>query len=62
MPFSYLDLRLDAPRAAVDRGTLTVHVFDAAHELGVDPPDRLLEPDVAAARAPALQALLVAAR
>ena len=55
VPFSYLDLRLD--QAAV-RGTLTVHVFDAAHDLGVDPPERLLDPGLAAERAPALEALL----
>ena len=39
-------------------GTLTVHVFDAAHELSIDPPDRLLDAAVAAGRASALQALL----
>lgn len=43
-PFSYLDVRLD------DRGVtgaLVVHDFDVAHDLGVDPPDRLLDPDEA---------------
>jgi hydrogenase/urease accessory protein HupE len=51
VPFSYLDLRLDG---ATTTGTLTVHVFDAAHDLGIDPPERLLDPAVASARAPAL--------
>ena len=55
VPFSYLDFHLDA---ATLRGTLTVHVFDAAHDLGVDPPERLLDARVAADRAAALQALL----
>jgi len=57
VPFSYLDLRLDAAGA---HGTLTVHVFDAAHELGLDPPERLLQPGAAASRAAALQSLLAA--
>jgi hydrogenase/urease accessory protein HupE len=58
VPFSYLDLRLDASgRAPAVSGTLTVHVFDAAHELSIDPPERLLDPAVAADRAAALEAL-----
>ncbi len=39
VPFSYIDLRLG------DRGieiTIVAHVFDLAHDLGVDPPERLL--------------------
>jgi hydrogenase/urease accessory protein HupE len=55
VPFSYLDLRLTADGIA---GTLTVHVFDAAHELAIDPPERLLDPSAAARYAPALQSLL----
>jgi len=59
VPFSYLDLRLPASGAAAPiSGTLTVHVFDAAHELSVEPPERLLDPGAAAARAAALQAVL----
>ena len=54
VPFSYLDLRLDG----MVRGTVTVHVFDAAHDLGIDPPERLLDPRVVVDRAPALQSLL----
>jgi len=54
VPFSYLDLRIDAGRIT---GTLTVHVFDAAHDLSVDPPERLLDPVVAAGRAGALASL-----
>jgi hydrogenase/urease accessory protein HupE len=55
VPFSYLDLRLDASGT---HGTLTVHVFDAAHDLSIDPPERLLSPAVAAAHTLALEALL----
>jgi len=58
VPFSYLDLRLAAAGAQPISGTLTVHVFDAAHELAIDPPERLLAPDVASARAAALEGLL----
>jgi hydrogenase/urease accessory protein HupE len=47
-PFSYLDLHLDAERA---RGTLVIHDFDAAHELGLEDPQALLEPGVARERA-----------
>jgi len=57
VPFSYLDLRLSTSGAA---GTLTVHVFDAAHDLSIDPPERLLDPAVATGKAAALQALLAA--
>jgi len=42
VPFSYLDLRLQP--GAID-GSLVVHVFDAGHDLHVDPPERLLERD-----------------
>ena len=55
VPFSYLDLRLGADGL---QGTVTVHVFDAAHDLGVDPAERLLEPGVALNRASALEAML----
>ncbi|MPY88193.1 MAG: hypothetical protein GEU99_09740 [Luteitalea sp.] len=54
-PFSYLDLRFDAGRA---HGSLVVHDFDVAHELGIDPPDILLDPDVARAHRDRLVALL----
>jgi len=43
-PFSYLDLVFRGDR--ID-GTLVVHVIDAAHELGISPPDRLLDNAVA---------------
>jgi hypothetical protein len=43
-PFSYLDLRLH--ETGVD-GSLIVHDLDVAHDVGVDPPERLLEAAVA---------------
>jgi hypothetical protein len=55
VPFSYLDVRLDPAGVT---GTLTVHVFDAGHDLGVDPPAHLLDPGVAAERAAALEQMI----
>src|SRR5688572_8297834 len=43
-PFSYLDVVF---RDGSIEGTLVIHVIDAAHELGITPPDRLLENEVA---------------
>src|SRR5581483_3607163 len=45
VPFSYLDLRIQPD--AID-GSLVVHMFDAAHDLQVDPPERLLDARFAA--------------
>jgi len=45
-PYSFLDLYLDAE---VTRGALTVHDFDAAHELGIADPATLLDPATARA-------------
>jgi hydrogenase/urease accessory protein HupE len=56
VPFSYLDLHLDAGGVT---GTLVVHVFDAGHDLQVEPPERLLAADVLRARAGALADLLL---
>jgi hydrogenase/urease accessory protein HupE len=55
VPFSYLDLRLQSD--AID-GTLVVHVIDAAHDLNVTPPERLLEPAFASQSLSALASLL----
>ena len=55
VPFSYLDLRIQPD--AID-GVLVVHMFDAAHDLDVNPAERLLEPAVAAQYTAALTALL----
>jgi hydrogenase/urease accessory protein HupE len=45
VPFSYLDVRL---RPGSIDGTLTVHILDVAHDLAIDPADRLLDPSFAA--------------
>src|SRR6516165_76832 len=55
VPFSYLDLNLDADAT---RGALVVHDFDAAHELGIDDPQELLDGEVAHARAHDLVAIV----
>ena len=55
VPFSFLDLRL------VDRrleGTLVVHDFDVAQELGIVPAERLMNPAVALDAAPSIRDLL----
>ena len=54
-PFSFLDLIIRA--GGVD-GTLVVHVEDAAHDLGIAPADRLLDPAVTAQARDRLVALL----
>ncbi len=55
-PFSYLDIRMGGPTMA---GTLVVHNFDVAHEVGLASPESLLDPAVVARHAGALGALLV---
>ena len=55
VPFSYLDLRLEPDKI---EGTLVAHIFDLAHDLNVDPSERLLEPSVIRTSAPAVIALL----
>jgi len=54
-PFSYLDLKMDD---AGLHGSLVVHDFDAAHELGVPDPQSLLEPAVTRAAGARLERLL----
>src|SRR5205807_1940339 len=55
VPFSYLDVRIEP--GAIEL-TLVAHMFDVAHELGVDPPDRVLDPSVLGSEGDALLALL----
>ena len=55
MPFSYLDLRIE--RTFIE-GTLVAHIFDVAHDLNIEPPEKLLQPSVAAERAGAIIELL----
>lgn len=46
-PFSYLDVKVNQGSATVD---LVAHIIDVAHDLNVDPPERLLDPSVLSAR------------
>jgi len=57
VPFSYVDLRL---RPDAIEGSLVIHVFDAAHDLNIEPVERMLEPAVAAQHSAALANLLAA--
>jgi hypothetical protein len=54
-PFSYLDLVFGERTIT---GTLVVHVLDAAHDLGITPPERLMEPAVAERSRETLASLL----
>jgi hydrogenase/urease accessory protein HupE len=56
VPFSYLDLHLD--RSSVD-ASLTVHIYDLAHDLQVTPMERLLDAGFLAAQDTAIRALLI---
>lgn len=55
VPFSYLDIRIEP--GAIEL-TLVAHMYDIAHELGIDPPDQILDPTALAPRAGAALALL----
>ena len=55
VPFSYLDLRVRPD--AID-GTLIAHMFDVAHDLKIDPPERLLDPAFVARYAEAIVKML----
>ena len=55
VPFSYLDIRVEP--GAIEL-TLVAHMFDIAHELGVDPPDLVLDSSVLIPKDDALLALL----
>ena len=54
VPFSYLDLRLQ-PDAI--EGTLVAHIFDLAHDLRIEPAERLLDPAVASQQSAAIAQL-----
>jgi|KBSSwiStaDraftv2_1062776.scaffolds.fasta_scaffold14223_5 hydrogenase/urease accessory protein HupE len=55
VPFSYLDLRLQPGSVEL---SIVVHMFDAGHDLQVDPADRLLDAAFLASKQDALVALL----
>ena len=54
-PFSFVDLRIEGTRIDLE---VVVHAFDVAYELGVQPPNRVLEPGGLGSRAERLAALL----
>ena len=54
-PFSYADLYLADD--GID-GAIVLHVYDAAHDLGIDPAERLLDVATAQAQRAALEALV----
>jgi len=54
-PFSYLDVRLSAARL---EGTLVLHDFDVAHELGLAAPDDLMDPATLGRHAGAIAAIV----
>src|SRR4029453_5105754 len=55
VPFSYLDLHL---KGTTIEGTLVAHMFDVAHDLNLDPPERLLDPAVASQQSRAIVDLI----
>lgn len=55
IPFSYLDLRLNAGQI---EGTLVAHIEDLAHDLNVDPPETLLDANVAESKKDAIEELI----
>jgi len=55
VPFSYLDLHLQPGSIEL---SIVVHMFDAGHDLQVDPADRLLDPAFLATKQDALVGLL----
>jgi len=55
VPFSYLDVSIESGEIHL---TLVVHVYDAARELGVNPPELLLDPSTLGPLGPQLVALL----
>ncbi len=54
-PFSYLDLYLGDTEIT---GSLVIHSFDVGHELGIDPPERVLDQAIADSIRARLTALL----
>jgi hydrogenase/urease accessory protein HupE len=54
-PFSYLDVRLSTGRL---EGTLVLHDFDLAHELGLAAPDDLMDPEILQRHATTISAIV----
>ena len=56
-PFSYVDVRIEA-NAPVINVTVAAHIFDLAHDLGIEPPERLLDAAFLNEKAAAISTLL----
>ena len=54
-PFSFVDLRVQPSAVQV---SAVVHIFDVAHDLGIEPVERLLDPAVLAAHDAAIRRLV----
>ena len=54
-PFSYVDLRVNGQAIDV---TIVAHIYDVAHDLGIDPIERVLDRDILDARGNEMVALL----
>ena len=54
-PFSYVDVRLQS--GALELGVVA-HVYDLGHDLGIEPPDRLLDPALLRSKAADLATLV----
>ncbi len=54
-PFSFIDVRIQGTVIDVE---VVLHAFDVAYELGLQPPDRVLDPDALRQRADRLGALV----
>jgi hydrogenase/urease accessory protein HupE len=54
VPFSYLDLRLQGKTI---EGVLVAHIFDLAHDLNIEPAERLLDPTFASQQSRAIAEL-----
>ena len=55
VPFTFLDVRLQPGTVEL---TLVAHIFDVAHDLGIQPQERLLQPGTMAERGEAIIGLL----
>jgi hydrogenase/urease accessory protein HupE len=56
VPYSYIDVHLRQNAVEV---SLVAHIYDLAHDLGVTPVERLLDPSEAAGRAEAIRSLVL---
>jgi hydrogenase/urease accessory protein HupE len=54
-PFSYVDVRIDGGEITL---VVVLHVFDVGHDIGVSPPERLLDPTLLSDKSASVIALL----